>query len=67
MRSQSENTEIGEPVTHIRLCDEDLIRISSLLKTTFQSELTTMVTDVISGVMSKLNSKAELLQTENKS
>jgi gas vesicle protein len=57
---------MDEPVTHIRLCDEDLMKISSLLKTTFQTELSTMVSDVINGVMSNINSKVETLEAENK-
>jgi hypothetical protein len=56
VRSLSENSEMEEPVKHKRFCDEDLMKISSLLKSTFQTELSTMVSDVINGVMSNINS-----------
>ena len=66
VRSLSENSEIEEPVKHIRFCDEDLMKISSLLKSTFHTELSTMVSDVINGDMSNINFKVEVLEAENK-
>jgi hypothetical protein len=56
VRSLSENSEMDEPVTHILLCDEDLMKISSFLKSTLQTKLSTMVSDVINSVLSNINS-----------
>jgi len=66
-RALSENSDMDESITQVRLSDADLVRISSLLQKTFQSELKTMVADVIEGVMFQLSNKVDALETENSS
>ena len=53
--------------THIRLGDEELGKISSLLIKTFESQISNMISSVTDGVLAGVTSKIHALQLENES
>lgn len=75
VRANSETSDTGEMgdmgdtvgSTHLRLCDEDIVKITALMKTTLKTELSTMVADVVNSVVFQLNTKVDELESKNKS
>lgn len=60
-----EESDMSENVTQISLSGEDIALISKTLQNTFESQLSTMVTNIVEGVVSGLNLKIAELSEEN--
>lgn len=51
--------------TNIQLSDEQITKISDVLKTTFDGQISAMVTSIVSGVLGGLEEKVKHLEDEN--
>ena len=60
-----EESEAGIPRTQITLSEDNLAQISVYLRTSFESELTTLVFSIVGEVVSSLSEKIRLLSEEN--
>ncbi len=60
-------TTMAESGHHIQLGNADLVKISELLRSSFESQLSTMTATIVEGVLGGLQTKIAELETENKS
>ena len=61
----TEESEAGTPPTQITLSEDNLAQISVYLRTSFESELPTLVSSIVEGVVSSLSEKISILSDEN--
>ena len=52
-------------IMNVSLQEEDIVKISDLLKSTFESQLSTIVSNIIDGVVHGLQQKMDALESEN--
>lgn len=64
--SEASEMEAADNVMHVNFREEDLCKISDLLKSSFESQFSSIVTNIVDGVLQGLNSKIEALEHENK-
>ena len=65
MSDKPDMEEISNQPAQLSLKDEDLQRISALLASSFEARLTTIVSNVVDGVLNNLSTKVDTLEKEN--